>query len=53
VDKKPRLDFSTAFIAKQSRDAGLDKVKLHLSVSHDGDLMIAYVVAEEGSGEEL
>ncbi|GAA6014615.1 hypothetical protein JCM11491_000171 [Sporobolomyces phaffii] len=45
-DKKPRLDFSPAFVAKQSHDAGLDKVKMHLSVSHDGDFMVAHVVVE-------
>ncbi|GAA5833255.1 hypothetical protein JCM3766R1_005453 [Sporobolomyces carnicolor] len=44
-DKKPRLDFSPTFADKLGENAG--DVRLHLSVSHDADLMVAYVVAEE------
>ncbi|GAA5885914.1 hypothetical protein JCM6882_004200 [Rhodosporidiobolus microsporus] len=54
IDKKPSLDFSPAFrpvdIEKgSSKPFSPENVKMHLSVSHDADLLIAYVVAEKVS----
>ncbi|GAA5874169.1 hypothetical protein JCM16303_005760 [Sporobolomyces ruberrimus] len=46
-DKKPHLEFSTTFLSHDKRRADLSKIKLHLSVSHDGDFMTAFVVAEK------
>lgn len=44
---KPTLSWSTSapnFVRPPTVDP--DRVRLHLSVSHDADLMVAYVVAE-------
>ncbi|GAA5909984.1 holo-ACP synthase [Sporobolomyces salmoneus] len=45
-DKKPRIDFSPAFL--ETLDTASNDLRMHLSVSHDGDMMIAYVVVEQG-----
>jgi holo-[acyl-carrier protein] synthase len=51
VDKKPFLAFSPAFLAQSDAGEGegavkKDGVKMHLSVSHDAGMMVAYVVVE-------
>lgn len=45
---RPILSLSPSFVAVSSRPPKVDPalLRLHLSVSHDADLMIAYVVAE-------
>ncbi|GAA5950574.1 hypothetical protein JCM3765_000535 [Sporobolomyces pararoseus] len=43
-DKKPQLNFSQQFLLQ---NRSLDDIKMHLSVSHDGDMMVAYVVVEK------
>ncbi|GAA5979650.1 hypothetical protein JCM5350_003794 [Sporobolomyces pararoseus] len=48
-DKKPQLDFSQPFL---SQNRNLDDIKMHLSISHDGDMMVAYVVAEKDRERE-
>ena len=52
LEKKPILEFSPSFLSNSSLqhsfDGSLDQLKMHLSVSHDGDLMVAYVVVEQG-----
>ncbi|GAA5820082.1 hypothetical protein JCM11251_005474 [Rhodosporidiobolus azoricus] len=53
VDKKPFLSFSPAFKPQSAEHAPtsteLEDVKMHLSMTHDADLLIAYVVAEKAS----
>ncbi|GAA5926068.1 holo-ACP synthase [Sporobolomyces koalae] len=48
VDRKPCLDFSNTLVERSNLQAqrDRDRLKLHLSVSHDGGFMTAYVVAE-------
>ena len=52
LEKKPILEFSPSFLSNSSLqhsfDGSLDQLKIHLSVSHDGDMMVAYVVVEQG-----
>ncbi|GAA5824354.1 hypothetical protein JCM5353_007038 [Sporobolomyces roseus] len=52
LEKKPILEFSPLFLssstARHSLDSALDQLKIHLSVSHVGDMMVAYVVVEKG-----
>lgn len=51
VDKKPFLTFSPAFKPRAEECAGSslksEDIKMHLSVTHDADLVVAYVVAEK------
>ncbi|GAA5822362.1 hypothetical protein JCM5353_001584 [Sporobolomyces roseus] len=51
-DKKPLLEFSPSFLSasnpQHSLNGALDELKMHLSVSHDGDMVVAYVVVEKG-----
>ncbi|GAA5822307.1 hypothetical protein JCM5353_001566 [Sporobolomyces roseus] len=52
LDKKPILQFSPSFLSasnpQHSLDSALDQLTTHLSVSHDGAMMVAYVVVEKG-----
>ncbi|GAA6006907.1 hypothetical protein JCM10207_009134 [Rhodosporidiobolus poonsookiae] len=47
VDKKPFLDFSPEGRRLVSEADAPSSIKMHLSVSHDADMMVAYVVAEK------
>lgn len=50
VDKKPFLGFSPAFLARLenvgTEEVEREDVEMHVSVSHDGGMMTAYVVVE-------
>ncbi|GAA6040212.1 hypothetical protein JCM8097_004186 [Rhodosporidiobolus ruineniae] len=50
VDKKPFLVFSPSFVPPSSScsvpQLRPEDVNMHLSISHDADMLIAYVVAE-------
>ncbi|GAA5983676.1 hypothetical protein JCM11641_000930 [Rhodosporidiobolus odoratus] len=46
VDKKPFLRFSAEAGSSDLGGGTLSDLKMHLSVSHDADMMVAYVVAE-------
>lgn len=43
---KPVLSFSNSPRFPRPSEPDFDRIRMHLSVSHDADLLIAYVVAE-------